>query len=186
MSKSKSKSESKSKIESEWKEKFYTHNCGNCYNDCCCKCLNDHCFDCKRDLKKHLHRPCSTLYVKNHIACFKCRIIKKVSVFDYESKKERYKNNHENICTNCNNVMKIVSSNLRFPKKNNIKGWDLIFKILQIKNPNIENSLFSHINKFTIFETNHMNRKIRSLFSYPKKHSEFNDFVEQLNKVVKV
>jgi len=177
----------------EWNTSFGCHNCSM---NCCCKCKNEDCHFCKTELpvynkfgdnyyKKFYtmhYNKCSEVWYKRHYVCFDCRIIKKTNIV---RNKATYKScNNNNTCAMCRKEMMNVSPNLRFPKKSDIRGWNLIEQILLISNPKINDSLFSHINKFGIFETNHMDPEIRKSFTYPKNMNEFKEFEEKLKTVI--
>jgi hypothetical protein len=146
--------------------------CHNCGHGCCCKCENKNCYYCKKVYT------CYKWCYKNHVVCFNCRILKKEEEKCYEKKTSP--------CSRCNRPMIPVSKNLRFPKKSDLRSWKLIERILLMEDPKIENSVFSHISKYSVFDTNHMDKNIRKLFSYPKKLSELEDFEKKLKTVVKI
>ena len=158
--------------------------CRNCSYDCCCLCDNKNCHYCKKDIKlkscEDYRRRCSELTYNKHYACFNCKIIKKTCHIYYKREEGQIDRTDEHLCAICRQKMLLVSNNLRFPKKTDIKRWNLIEKILMLKYPGIKNSLFGHINCHGIFETNHMDPEVRKLFSYPTNNSEFKEFEKKI------
>lgn len=175
-------------------EKNLSFTCGNCNYNCCCFCENINCSMCKKftcQFKNMSDNRCAeiTKFYKDHYACFTCKEIhKSINRWGYDrnmKKKKNYLEEKGKVCSKCNNKMLRVSPDLRFPKKNNMKEWNLIYKILSTDFYNApDNSLIKKIfncrTHANIFYTRHCDDSIRGLIYYPKKFREYDEWVKYM------
>lgn len=114
--------------------------CGNCLHGCCCYCENKNCYYC-RDYGEYMDsRNCKKYYNWSKYVCFECKrgwsvnrekYVKKIKeIYDKIGKNVSYKWKECCYCSRCNKKAQRVSVSVRYPKKNDKKGWKLLEKLI--------------------------------------------------------
>ncbi len=161
--------------------------CGNehCANGCCCYCraakVDEHCPWCSTHPYKCEIGP----YFKgrrNSYVCWNCRNVTIQTPLDsipYTGWIDREPN-----CGECKNIMiRIRYFIIRFPKKNDKKGWELLQKVLEYDFSKFkEGSRGRVMEGINIFPRIHLPESERNQFWVPMHNREFDSWLEDMKK----